>query len=90
MNVLKRIWFSQVFKLSTAHILAGIFITLVSFAFHASPVLNLIYTLMLAFAHEQGDGDLFKNSNHPKDGIIDMIAFLPGPIAMILIDFLAR
>jgi hypothetical protein len=85
-NVLKRIWYSQTCKLSNAHIISGIFVTLVSFALSVSLVANLIYTLLIALAHEQADGDLLINSNHPIPGLIDILAFLPGPILALIVS----
>lgn len=85
-TLLKRIWFGQICKLSNAHILSGIFVTLVSFEFSVSPIANLTYTLLIAFAHEQADGDLTRNSNYPIPGLIDIVAFLPAPIIALIVS----
>ena len=62
------------------HFLVGIGLTVVLALLGAPPAAIFTAVLSVGFAHELGDGD-FRRANHgPWNGILDVLAFLPGPI----------
>lgn len=63
------------------HFLVGIGLTAVLAFLGTPPVAIFVAVFSVGFAHELGDGDFRRSEHGPWSGIIDLVAFLPAPIA---------
>ena len=66
------------------HFLVGIGLTAVLALLGTPPVAILVAVTSVGFAHELGDGDFRRDRNGPWNGIVDLVAFLPAPIAWLI------
>ena len=66
------------------HVGAGIVLTYILSALGTPPLANLIAVGAVGVAHELGDGDLTTAPAAPWNGILDVLAFLPGPLVRLL------
>lgn len=66
------------------HLLSGIALTTVLALLGTPPIAILIATVSVGFAHELGDGDFRREQHGPWNGLLDVVAFLPAPIAWLI------
>ena len=51
----------------------------------APPVAVLVAVLAIGIAHEIGDGDFLRVNGGPWNGVLDVLAFLPAAIVLVVI-----
>jgi len=49
----------------------------------APPFAVLVAVLAMAIAHEIGNGDFLRANGGPWNGVLDVLTFLPAPIAFL-------
>jgi len=62
------------------HAVVGIGLTAVLAGLAAPPLAVFVAVLAMAIAHEVGDGDFLPANGGPWNGVLDVLAFLPGPL----------
>jgi hypothetical protein len=65
------------------HAVVGTGLTAVLAVLAAPPVAVLVAVLAMGIAHEIGDGDFLRVNGGPWNGLLDVLAFLPAPIAFL-------
>jgi hypothetical protein len=67
------------------HAVIGIGLTAVLVWLAAPPVAVLVAVLAVGIAHEIGDGDFLRVNGGPRNGVLDVLAFLPAPVVFLAI-----
>jgi hypothetical protein len=65
------------------HAVVGTGLTAVLAVLAAPPLAVLVAVLAMGIAHEIGDGDFLRVNGGPWNGLLDVLAFLPAPIAFL-------
>ncbi|PYO95816.1 MAG: hypothetical protein DMD60_12680 [Gemmatimonadetes bacterium] len=63
------------------HVVVGTGLTAVLAWLAAPPLAVFVAVLAMGIAHEIGDGDFLRVNGGPWNGLLDVLAFLPAPIA---------
>ena len=66
------------------HAVIGTGLTAVLAWLAAPPVAVLVAVLAMGIAHEIGDGDFLRANGGPWNGVLDVVAFLPTAIVLVV------
>ena len=62
------------------HVVAGAVLTALLWVLGTPAVARIVAVAAVGVAHELGDGDFTRAPGAPWNGVLDVLAFLPGPL----------
>jgi hypothetical protein len=62
------------------HAIVGTVVTALLASLGTPAVARLVAVAAVGIAHELGDGDFTRAAGAPWNGVLDVLAFLPGPV----------
>ena len=67
------------------HVGLGFLLSLVLAYLGISPGALVAAVAAVGIAHEVGDGDFLPMNGGPRDGVLDVLAFLPAPVLIAIV-----